>query len=117
MNAGAMIAVLMMLPIDDPPETDMEMFPDRDVAIVNWRHAADHLFWMQQQPKCLYCDYDEWVRDAEYCRKAWDTLDNIRRGFGNRRCNLAILRNHLGYKAYYSGWMPPPVPFWRMRAD
>lgn len=110
-----LFVVLALLPIDDLPESDAMRFPGQEVTMNNWIMARDHVLCLKNCPERFFPDYDDWLADAEYCRRAWDLLDNVQRGFGCKRTQLALLRDHLGYKAYYSSWMPPPVPVWRFR--
>lgn len=61
--------------------------------------------------------YMGWVTDAQKCRAAWDTLDNLTwptmdKSPEYRLAQLRRLREILGEEDYAARRMPPPCPGW-----
>lgn len=90
---------------------------------VNWRDAK-HAYELSRSHQVAYdkfimenfrfSDYMDWRAEAEYCRMAWDLLDNALRpglqGYEYRMANLEKLKGVIGEKAYNSRLMPAPTP-------
>jgi hypothetical protein len=64
---------------------------------------------------------DEWaaaIEETDCLYRVWDTIRCARSDYyyvKDRREALKRLREALGPDAYYSGYLPPSVPLWRLR--
>lgn len=122
MSTLPFVAIVLLWPVPDPPPlTDLRWFPPADMAERNWLMGLGHRDWIDRQAEFALCERDYWDdcrRDARWCNRAWDLLDNAHRCHMNdiewRRGELAKLRDMIGWEAYYQGRMPPPLPVWRM---
>ena len=58
-----------------------------------------------------------WYAEADYCRRCWDIIDDVKGFYRDRPADLVrkltALRTLLGPQDFYAGRMPPPGPYWR----
>ena len=114
-----------------PPLSDLQRFPVRWVAQEQLRANIEHRDWLRAQQQAQPWEYgwDFWAAENQELWSVWNLLDDCwiewdyttdesSPGFDvdtYRRGLLAQLRDRLGYRDYYEGRMPPPVPIWRFR--
>ena len=113
-----------------PPLSDLQRFPVRWVAQEQLRANIAHRDWLraQQQSQPWEWGWDFWAAENQELWSTWNLLDDCwiewTDGYSDdpafdadtyRRGLLAQLRDRLGYRDYYEGRMPPPVPIWRFR--
>jgi hypothetical protein len=110
MNTILLGLAIVLAPDNTPLLSDANMFPSMEVAMANWGISYKYYWSIVEQPACFCSDAQK--EDARACYRAWDTLDNVRRGFGNPIEQLTRLREQIGYANYYSGRMPPALPIW-----
>jgi hypothetical protein len=114
---------LIGLQVTDPPLSDCERFPPRQVAAealrVNraYRRHVEVWRWTYLHQR----DYWETVlHETDSLFQCWDWLHAAQGGEGRDetywRHSLRRLRDLLGPQAYQAGQMPPPVPVWRFRS-
>lgn len=108
---------------DAPPLCDESRFPGREFCrqMMDWNRA--YLGWLNRH-KQLY-PREEWIDEAlsecETLWHVWSLAEDLH--FDSyyvqvRRRALMGIRDMVGPQMYYGGFLPPPVPVWRMwRAD
>ncbi len=115
-----------------PPLSDLDRFPVKWVVEEQLEFSRQHRAWLRvQQGAHPYwsADWQPWLDEAQELWDVWSLLDSAWMEWTDdgweggepfdvdayRRGLLAQLRDRLGYRDYYEGRMPPPVPIWRFR--
>lgn len=105
---------------DAPPSWDAARFPIREVCNEACSMNRRYREWLVQRQELF--SSEEWITEAiGECDQLWTTWDTVRDSRAEnyyvvaRRRALKTLRERIGPAAYYGGFLPAPLPVWRMR--
>ncbi len=121
------VGLWFLCPPPDPPLSDVDCFPADARACVAFSEELEKYVKAQ---KIVYpwrrAELEAIREEVVACREPWRLLMLAQSEGGwdfdgffyvcepaERRARLARLRRLIGDEAYYSGRMPPPVPYWR----
>jgi hypothetical protein len=106
---------------DAPPLADCLRFPERatvnDLLSFN-RAYRQHMDVMQPIELVHSWEVRTALQETDHLYQIWDAVRDTRCEYyyvNVRRQQLKRLRELVGDRAYYSGNLPPCVPFWRFR--
>lgn len=109
-----------LLVCPEPPLTDRDRFPPREIA----RSALqfNRAYRLHVQGRQMFEQHNWWywqevITETDYLFHCWDWLHAAQGGEGRDenywRASLRRLRELIGDENYSAGVMPPNVPMWR----
>lgn len=106
-------------PDPDPPLSDLMLFPHPELVRESLAFAEGRRAWLltrREWDRQAVRQIDAEVAELDACMVPWNMLaraqcvseDYVDDGY--RRHELAELRKQIGWRAYYRGLLPSPVP-------
>ena len=128
MFAAVLIASLLEIEPALPPVEPADRFrfaQDLASTTSEWRFIESHRNWCLDRQRMRLepaFPWESWHRQSEFCRACWYDLDDAffyrDDYYPDRRLKaLERLRERIGWRAYYAGWMPSTEPYRRLEAE
>lgn len=139
------VAIDVRIADTQPPLSDLDQFPNREVISATTYAQNQYLYWLEERQASWHwwMDWSDWrlrsknadvatgwrreqsqacyaasLAELNRSRECWWELyvaRNREYTCRERRAALARLRKLLGDAAYYSGTLPPPLPWQHFR--
>lgn len=105
--------------ITAPPLYEIERLPPADYCFEMQKLNIAYIKELKQRKQLDAVNgilIDTCIEEAQILGRIWDSICAcyLNNPIGTKRWNLHNIRSILGYRAFYSGHWPSPVPLWRL---